>query len=184
MQEWHRDRFRITTDPARVDLDVVHGYLTTSYWAWGITRDRVARSIAGAIPFAMLHDNRQVGFARVISDRATFAWVADVFILPGHRDRGLGIWLVESILAHPDLQGLRRWSLSTRDAHLLYARFGFTALESPERMMQYRPGGTEAGGPEPRAAQDATTPGGSSSPDAGTVGASGSPRHRHLPGDP
>lgn len=152
-REWQRSRLRITTDPAAVDLDVVHGFLAASYWAHGVTRERVARSIEGSIPFALFEDERQVGFARVISDRATFAWLADVFILPEFRGRGLGRWLVETILAHPDLQGLRRWSLATRDAHSLYARYGFVRLANPERMMEYRPGSPEAGGsPPPTAA--------------------------------
>jgi GNAT superfamily N-acetyltransferase len=144
--EWRRERHWITTDPDEIDLDVVHGFLTTSYWAQGVTRERVARSIEGSIPFGLFDDGQQVGFARVITDRATFAWLADVFILPPARGRGLGVWLVESILSHPDLQGLRRWSLATRDAHSLYSRFGFTPIASPERMMEFRPGSQEAGG--------------------------------------
>jgi GNAT superfamily N-acetyltransferase len=146
---WQRGRHRITTDPARVDLDVVHGFLTSSYWAFGITRERVIRSIRGSIPFSMFEDERQVGFARVISDGATFAWLADVFVLPESRGQGLGIWLVESILAHPELRGLRRWSLATRDAHTLYARHGFVHVPNPERMMEYRPDSPGAGGAPP-----------------------------------
>ncbi len=147
--EWRRNGLRISTDPAEVDLDVVHGFLTTSYWARGIARDRVARSIAGSVPFSLIENGRQVGFARVISDRATFAWLADVFVVPEARGRGLGVWLVESILSHPELQGLRRWSLSTRDAHSLYARFGFVRCATPERIMDFRPGSIEAGGTPP-----------------------------------
>ena len=147
--EWRRGRHRITTDPAQVDVDVVHGFLVTSYWASGITRERVERSIAGSIPFALFEDDRQVGFARVISDGATFAWLADVFVLPEDRGKGLGQWLVASILAHPELQGLRRWSLATRDAHSLYARYGFARLASPDRMMELRPDSTGAGGAGP-----------------------------------
>jgi GNAT superfamily N-acetyltransferase len=152
VQEWRRGRHRITTDRDQVDVDVVHGFLTTSYWAYGVTRERVARSIAGSIPFALFEDDRQVGFARVISDGATFAWLADVFVLPDCRGEGLGRWLVESILAHPDLQGLRRWSLATRDAHSLYARYGFVPLATPERMMEFRPGHPDAGGAPPQGA--------------------------------
>jgi GNAT superfamily N-acetyltransferase len=144
--EWRRERHWITTDPDEIDLDVVHDFLTNSYWAQGITRERVARSIEGSIAFGLFEDGQQVGFARVITDRATFAWLADVFILPPARGEGLGVWLVESILSHPDLQGLRRWSLSTRDAHSLYSRFGFTRIANPERMMEFRPGSPEAGG--------------------------------------
>jgi len=147
--EWRRGAYRITTDAAEIDLDVVHGFLTTSYWAWGITRDRVARSIAGSIPFGLFERDRQVAFARVISDCSTFAWLADVFVLPDARGRGLSLWLIETVLSHPDLQGLRRWSLATRDAHSLYARFGFVRLATPERMMEFRPGSAEAGGAAP-----------------------------------
>ena len=144
--EWRRERFRITTDPTQIDLEVVHAFLTSSYWAAGVTQERVARSIAGSIPFGLFEEDRQVGFARVISDLATFAWLADVFVLPESRGRGLGIWLVGTILAHPDLRGLRRWSLATRDAHSLYGRFGFVRLGNPDRMMEYRPGDADAGG--------------------------------------
>lgn len=144
--EWRRGPHRISTDPDQIDLAVVHGFLTTSYWAAGVSRERVARSIAGSIPFGLFDDRRQIGFARVISDGATFAWLADVFVVPEARGRGLGAWLVETILLHPELQGLRRWSLSTRDAHALYGRFGFAPLTNPERMMELRPGSPEAGG--------------------------------------
>jgi GNAT superfamily N-acetyltransferase len=148
--EWQRGRHRITTDPAAVDLDVVHGFLTTSYWAYGVTRERVERSIAGSITFSLFEDDRQVGFARVITDRATFAWLSDVFVLEEQRGQGLGQWLVASILEHPDLQGLRRWSLATRDAHTLYSRYGFAPV-NPDRMMEYRPATTDAGGAPPAA---------------------------------
>jgi len=126
----------VTTDPARFDLDVVHRYLTRSYWAEGIPRAVVERSIAGSLCFGLLDGEAQVGFARVISDRATFAYLADVFVLESHRGQGLGVWLMECVMAHPDLQGLRRWSLVTRDAHDLYRRHGFTELQSPDRWME------------------------------------------------
>lgn len=144
---WHRDAFTVDTDPARVDLDVVHGFLSTSYWAEGVPRDVVARSIAGARDFGIYHDGgapgaaadrpdgAQVGFARVVTDRATFAYLADVFVLEAFRGRGLSKWLMECIVAHPDLQGLRRWVLLTRDAHGLYRQFGFTDIGNPERWM-------------------------------------------------
>ena len=131
-----RGEWRITTEPAAMDLDVIHGFLTRSYWAAGVTREVVARSIQGSIPFGVFHGPRQVGFARVISDRATFAYLADVFVLEEFRGQGLGVWLVEVISAHPELQGLRRWLLATRDAHALYARVGFEPLPAPERFMQ------------------------------------------------
>jgi GNAT superfamily N-acetyltransferase len=143
---WRRGRHRITTDPGEIDLDAVHGFLTASYWASGISRERVERSIDGSMPFSLFDDDRQVGFARVISDRTTFAYLADVFVVEDSRGQGLGVWLIETIMTHPQLQGLRRWFLATRDAHSLYERFGFGPLVNPERMMEYRPG---AGQPLP-----------------------------------
>ena len=138
--ERRRGAFTVSTDPARLDLDVVHAYLTRSYWAEGIPRDVVARSLRGALNFGLYEgesgDGAQVGFARVITDRATYAYLADVFVLESHRGQGLGVWLMECVMAHPDLQGLRRWSLVTRDAHDLYRRFGFAGLAAPERYME------------------------------------------------
>jgi GNAT superfamily N-acetyltransferase len=128
--------FTITTDPARVDRDAVHAYLARSYWAEGIPRDVVDRSIESSIPFSLFDGDRQVGFARVVTDRATFAYMADVYVLEDYRGIGLGVWLVETIMAHPDLQGLRRWVLVTRDAHGLYEKFGFRVPEKPERYME------------------------------------------------
>ena len=143
-RRWDRDEFRIDTDRARVDLDVVHGFLTQCYWARGIPRDVVRRSIDGALCFGIYHEGGadgaagagQVGFARVITDYTTFAYVGDVFVLEAWRGRGLSKWLMECITGHPNLQGLRRWVLATRDAHGLYRQFGFTELPSPERWMQ------------------------------------------------
>jgi GNAT superfamily N-acetyltransferase len=144
-EEWRRGDFAVSDDPARLDLDVVHGYLTRSYWAAGIPRETVARSIAGSLPFGLYQvgkvgaaAERQVGFARVVTDRATFAYLADVFVLEEHRGRGLSLFLIEAILAHPDLQGLRRWHLVTRDAQGLYSRFGFAPVDAPERHMERR----------------------------------------------
>lgn len=132
---------RITTDPGEVDLDAVHAFLSTSYWATGIPRELLARAIEGSIPFSVLADGGQVGFARVITDRATFAYLADVYVLEAYRGRGVGRWLVDTIMAHPALQGLRRFLLVTKDAHGLYERVGFTALAAPERHMEIaRPG--------------------------------------------
>ena len=136
MNDWTRGDFSISTDPARLDIDVVHDFLSHSYWAKGVPRDIVERSIAGALAFGLYHGSRQIGFARVISDYATFAYLADVFILPEYRGHQLGVWLIETVMAHPDLQGLRRWCLATRDAHGLYAKFGFTALGEPKRFME------------------------------------------------
>ena len=135
--EHRRGEFVIGTDPARLDLDVIHGFLTNCYWAKGIPREVVARSIEQALCFGVYDSSgAQVGFARVISDFATVAYVGDVFILDSHRGRGLGKWLMESITEHPALQGLRRWILTTRDAHRLYEQVGFTPVKFPERYME------------------------------------------------
>lgn len=134
--EWAREHFIVTTDPARLDLNVVVGFLSSSYWAAGIPFEKVARSVANSLCFSLLDGERQVGFARVISDYATIAYLGDVFILPSHRGQGLSKWLVECVIAHPELQGLRRWLLATRDAHGLYRHYGFTPLASPELFME------------------------------------------------
>jgi GNAT superfamily N-acetyltransferase len=128
---WERPPYRITDDPAAVDLDVVHAFLARSYWARGIPRETVARGVAHSLPFSLFLGDRQVGFARAVSDRATFAYLADVFVIEEHRGRGLGAWLVATVLGHPDLQGLRRWLLATRDAHGLYLKLGFTVPADP-----------------------------------------------------
>ncbi|HET9791291.1 MAG TPA: GNAT family N-acetyltransferase [Candidatus Angelobacter sp.] len=133
---WVRGDFEITTDPSRIDLRMVHEFLTSSYWAAGIPLETVERSIRNSLCFGIYTGNRQVGFARVITDRATFAYLGDVFVLPEHRGQGLSKWMMECIMAHPELQGLRRWSLLTRDAHGLYQQFGFTELKSPQRWME------------------------------------------------
>ncbi len=134
--EWTQGDFTITTDPARVDLDVVHGFLKSAYRCEGIPREVVERALAGSINFSLLLGGRQVGFARVVTDRATFAWVGDVFVLESYRGRGLSVWLMRTVMGHPELQGLRRWILATRDAHRLYEKVGFTTLNIPERFME------------------------------------------------
>lgn len=126
----------VTTDRSRLDLDVIHGFLTMSYWARGVSRDVVARSIEHSLCFGAFDGGRQVGFARVVSDRATFAYICDVFALESHRGRGVGKSLMAAIMSHPELQGLRRWTLFTRDAHGLYRQFGFGAAGHPERLME------------------------------------------------
>jgi GNAT superfamily N-acetyltransferase len=137
---WSQGDYEISTDPSRIDAVMVHEFLTNSYWAKGIPIEAVRLSIENSIPFGVYHGQQLVGFARIISDRATFAYLADVFILPSHRGRGLSRWLLECIVSHPDLQGLRRWMLATQDAHRLYAKFGFTPLKSPESWMEiHRP---------------------------------------------
>jgi GNAT superfamily N-acetyltransferase len=134
---WQRGDYSISTDRARLDLDLIHHYLSNeSYWATGRSREVVARAIEHSLPFGIYRDQELVGFARIVTDYATFAWVADVFVLPEHRGRGLSKWLMEVIIAHPDLQGFRRWVLSTKDAHGLYERFGFIPLHRPARWME------------------------------------------------
>jgi GNAT superfamily N-acetyltransferase len=128
--------FEVSTDPCRIDLAAVHGFLTASYWAKGVPREIVRRSVEHSLCFGIYRGSQQAGFARVITDRATFAYLADVFVFEKFRGRGLGKWLLQCIQAHPDLQGLRRWALLTRDAHELYGQFGFTALKAPERWME------------------------------------------------
>ena len=133
---WSKQEFEISTDPARIDLRAVHDFLTNSYWAGGIPVKTVQRSIDHSLCFGVYRGQEQIGFARVISDQATFAYLADVFILEPYRGRGLSRWLMQCILAHPDLQGLRRWMLATRDAHGLYEYYGFSRMKSPERWME------------------------------------------------
>ena len=131
------DGYTISDDPDFLDLDVIHDFLAReSYWAQGIPRETVARAIRHSISFGVYHDGAQVGFARVVSDRATYAYLADVFILTAHRGRGLSKWLVAAILAHPELQNLRRWALATRDAHGLYRQFGFAPARKPENRLE------------------------------------------------
>ena len=135
--EWRRDGYRISTDPARLDLDAVYGYLSASYWAERIPRDVFERSVANALCFGLFApDGAPAGFARVISDRATIAYLGDVYVLEPHRGRGLSKWMMDCITGHPELQGLRRWILLTRDAHGLYRQFGFSGLAKPDRWME------------------------------------------------
>ena len=137
-----RGLYEISTDPQRLDLDAVHAWLTRSYWSPGIPREVVARAAANSLCFGLHHvTDGQVGYARVVTDRASFAYLCDVYVLEDHRGQGLSKWLLQTILGHPDLQGLRRFMLATRDAHGLYAQFGFTPLAAPDRMMEiFRPG--------------------------------------------
>ena len=134
---WLRDDgYEVTTDHDRIDFEVVHRELAASYWSPGIRRAVVERAVAHSLPFSLLaRGGAQAGFARAITDAATYAYLADVFVVSEHRGRGLGKWLVECVLSHPELQGLRRWALATRDAHGLYRRFGFAAAEDPELHM-------------------------------------------------
>lgn len=137
-----RCEYTLSDDPARVDAVAVHAFLTRSYWAEGITLDLVKRCITGSVCVGVYHtDGGQVGFARVVTDRASFAYLCDVYVLQDYRGRGLATWMIEALIAHADLQGLRRFVLVTKDAHELYRPFGFTAPAFPDRYMEIaRPG--------------------------------------------
>ncbi len=136
-REWQRGEYAISTDDERLDLETIHDFVSNqSYWAQGRTLETVKRALNHSLNFGLFQDKQLVGFGRVVTDYATFAWIADVFVLPEHRGKGLSKWLMEVILSHPELQGFRRWVLATRDAHSLYARFGFIPLHRPERWME------------------------------------------------
>ena len=137
--------YRVSTDPALLDVDLIHRFLSEeSYWAKGRSRQVVERSIEYSLNFGAYLDGRQVGFARVVTDRATFAWLADVFVVAGHRGRGVGKQLVEAALGHPELAGISRWLLGTADAHELYRRYGFRELERVERFLAIERGSAAA----------------------------------------
>ena len=140
MVEYRRDGYRISTDRARLDVRLIHEFLSQSaYWAQRRPLEIVQQSIEGSLCFGVYKGAEQVGFARVVTDRATFAWLCDVFVVEAHRGLGLGKWLVECIVAHPDLQTLRTFLLSTRDAHELYRRYGgFQPLPAPDRLLVRR----------------------------------------------
>jgi GNAT superfamily N-acetyltransferase len=135
-QEWHRGEYYISTDKSRLDLAVIHDFLTTSYWAAGIPIETVKKSLEHSLNFGVYKEGEQVGFARVITDYATFAYIGDVFILEDYRGQGLSKWLMQVIADHAELQGLRRWVLLTRDAHGLYRKTGFMEPVNPERYME------------------------------------------------
>ena|SRR5689334_10244061 len=134
--ESHHENFTISTDPARLNIDAIADMLTRAYWAKGRTREVIARYLQYSLTFGVFEGNRQIGLARVVSDYTTFAWLCDVFIHEDFRGLGVGKWLLETVHSHPDLQGLRRWMLATRDAHGLYEQYGWTPLSSPERWME------------------------------------------------
>jgi len=144
-ETWRRaDGYEVSTDKGRIDLDVVHGFLTRVYWSENVPRDVVSRSISGAFCFSVFDPSgAQVGFGRVITDFATFAYLSDIFVLEAHRGKGLARWMVGLMLDHPQLQGLRRWLLGTRDAQALYRRFGFEDM--PAGRLMGRRGLPEAG---------------------------------------
>jgi len=135
--DWHKGEYTISTERSRLDLGAVHRYISgESYWGKGRALEVVRRSVENSLPFGIYKGGELVGFARVVTDYATFAWLADVFVLEAHRGRGLSKWLMEVILSHPELQGFRRWVLATKDAHGLYRQFGFIDLHRPERWME------------------------------------------------
>ena len=139
--ERNRATFRLTTDTGAMDLDAIHAYLTRSYWAEGISKELMARAMAGSLNFGLLEGERQIGFARVITDHATYAYLCDVYVLDEYQGRGLGTWMMQELMAHPDLQGLRRFGLVTWDAHGLYEKCGFAELANPAGHMEIvRPG--------------------------------------------
>jgi N-acetylglutamate synthase-like GNAT family acetyltransferase len=141
-----KNNYFISTDKSKIDIDYVHRFLSQSYWSPGVQIQVVKKAMEGSLCFG-IYDNdiqtlpvgRQVGYARMITDKATFAYMADVFIDENYRGKGLGKWLIEMILAHPDVKGLRRILLATKDAHKLYEQCGFTSINNPERYMVYNP---------------------------------------------
>lgn len=135
-EQWRRGDYLLTTDPNAIDVGAVHAFLVQSYWTPGVPLEVIQRAMAHSLCFGLLREHELIGFARVISDYATFAYVADVFVLPPFRGHGLATWMMTCIVAHPHLQGLRRWCLATRDAHSLYAKVGFQRTTIPERWME------------------------------------------------
>lgn len=136
-QEWKRDGLLVSTAPEKQNVDAIHVFLTRSYWCEGIPRDVVEGAVRGSLCFGLFEDGAQVGLARVVTDFATFGYLCDVYVLESHRGRGHGKWLIECVMAHPQLKGLRRLNLATRDAHQLYTRFGFKPMAHPEVWMEW-----------------------------------------------
>jgi GNAT superfamily N-acetyltransferase len=134
--ETHKDNFTISTDPSRLDRDAINDMLLRSYWASGRPREALERALDNSLVFGIYEDNKQIGIARVVSDYAVFAYLCDVFIHEDYRAHGLGKWLMQTVMSHPDLQGLRRWSLATRDAHGLYKQYGWNPLRNPNNWME------------------------------------------------
>ena len=133
---YHKDDFTVVTDPSKLDVVAIHRYLTRAYWSEGIPQHIVEKALANSLCFGLFQGTQQIGLARVVTDRATYAYLCDVYVLEEFRGKGLGVWLVECVTSHPDLQGLRRFSLATRDAHGLYEKFGFAALKKPQSLME------------------------------------------------
>jgi GNAT superfamily N-acetyltransferase len=133
--EEQRGQYTVSADPARMDLNVIHGYLARAYWCEEVPREIIERAVRNSLCFGLFERDQQVGFVRVVTDYATFAYLCDVFVLESHQGQGLGTWLMQCVVAHPALQGLR-WHLTTRDAHSLYRKVGFVPLSKPERHME------------------------------------------------
>jgi len=134
--EYHRDQFAVSADSSKLDIGAIHDFLTHCYWSEGIPKKTVERAIEHSLCFGLFEGKKQIGFARVVSDRATYAYLCDVYVLETYRGKGLGTWLMSCVMKHPDLQGLRRFTLLTRDAHGLYQKFGFAAAKNPSRYME------------------------------------------------
>lgn len=134
--ECQRGEFRISTDPSKLQLEAIAAFLATSYWAHQRSVATIQRSLEGSLCFGVYQAGEQIGLARVVTDKATFAYLCDVYILESYRGLGLGKWLVQTVLEHPDLQGVRRFMLATKDAHKLYAQYGFKSLEPIDRFME------------------------------------------------
>ena len=133
---YRKDDFTVETDPSKLDVGAIHAYLSRAYWSEGIPRDVVDKALANSLCFGLFRGKDQIGLARVVTDRATYGYLCDVYVLEDFRGRGLGVWLMECVMGHPDLQGLRRFSLATRDAHSLYKKFGFAELKKPQSQME------------------------------------------------
>lgn len=136
IKEWKKEDYLLSTDKRKLQVDVIHQFLSNSYWAKNIPLALVKKTIKGSLCFGLYHKQKQIGYARIITDKATFAYLADVFIVEEYRGKKLSVWMMEAIMNYEALQGLRRWMLATSDAHGLYKKFGFTALDEPDKMMQ------------------------------------------------
>ncbi len=134
--EWKKDNYTVSTDKNNLNVSVIHNYLKNSYWSPGIPKSTVKKSIDNSLTFGLFDGEKQIGFAKMITDYATFAYLADVFVIDEYKGQGLGKWMMTCVMSHPDLQGLRRIMLATRDAQKLYEKFGFTPLHNPDRFMQ------------------------------------------------
>lgn len=135
--EWQRGEYTISTNNDRLNIQLVHDFISNqSYWGQGRKIETVQRALENSLNFGLYKKNQQIGFARVVTDYCTFAWLADVFVIDDYRGQGLSKWLMEVIMSHPQLAGMRRWVLATRDAHGLYRQFGFAEMMQPERWME------------------------------------------------